>query len=159
MMKTMEIPEFKFCLIEGLDDSFLPTKSDPEATGWDVRSAIDLEVAPNDYFKIPLGFKAFPPQGWWFQLHQRSSFFIKRSMHTLVGIIDETYPLEVMLAGQYLPSIPEDKAVRISKGERVGQIIPVKREEIVISKVTPEEFYALCERRNAQRSGGFGSSG
>jgi dUTPase len=155
--------DFKFCLLNDLDDSFLPTRSDTEATGWDVRSAIDLEIAPNEYFKIPLGFKAFPPRGWWFQLHPRSSFFIKKSMHTLVGIIDETYPLEVVLAGQYLPTdtngFPEDSIAKISKGERVGQIIPVRREEMLITKVTSEEFDALCERRNAKRSGGFGSSG
>ena len=153
------IPEFIFTLNEGLDDSFLPSRSDLESTGWDVKASIDLEIKPFTYFKIPLGFRAFPPEGWWFQLHPRSSSFIKKSMHVLVGIIDETYPQEVILAGQYIPSFDNLNNLIIQKGERIGQIIPVRRQEMIVNKVTQEEFNALCERRAAVRSGGFGSTG
>jgi dUTP pyrophosphatase len=153
------IPEFFFTLNEGLDDSFLPSRSDLESTGWDVKAAIEITIDPFSYFKIPLGFRAFPPEGWWFQLHPRSSSFTKKSMHILVGIIDETYPQEVILAGQYLPNHGNDSSIIISKGERIGQIIPVKRQEMLVSKVSAEDFNALCERRAAVRSGGFGSTG
>jgi len=152
-------PTFRFALCRGLGDEFLPTRSDPEATGWDVRSAIDLILDPGGYFKIPLGFRAFPPSGWWFQLHPRSSSFAKRSMHTLIGVIDETFPLEVLLCGQYSPGPPNVGPLEIAVGDRIGQIIPIRRQEMVVEKVTPEEFDDLCSRRDARRKGGIGSTG
>lgn len=152
------IPEFKFCINEDLDESFLPQKSDPEATGWDVKSSEDLIIKRDEYFKIRLGFRAFSPPGWWFQLNPRSSFLTKKFTHTLVGIIDETYANEVLLAGQFSPP-PDIDEIQIAKGERIGQIIPIRRQEMKVTKVSTEEFEELCKTRNAVRSGGFGSTG
>jgi len=38
----MEIPIFKFALMEGLSDDFLPKKANNTDTGWDVRSTEDI---------------------------------------------------------------------------------------------------------------------
>jgi len=156
-----KIPEYKFLLNEGLGDEFLPTKGEPDATGWDVRSTIDINLTTGDYFKIPLGFRAFSPKGWWFQLHPRSSSFVKKYMHNLIGIIDEAYSNEVIFAGQYVPDSKSGilPSLKISKGDRIGQIIPIERQEMKVTRVTKEEFNNLCKQRNAERSGGFGSTG
>jgi dUTPase len=162
-----EIPVFKFCVLQCpttkryLDDflehgeTFLPTKAYPKATGWDVRSACDVVIPPGSFFKIPLGIKAFPPPGWWFQLHPRSSMFFKKHCNCLVGIIDETFPLEVALVGQYHGK----ETLVINLGDRVGQIIPIKRQDMVISHVSADEFDKLVEGRSAVRTGGIGSTG
>jgi len=166
--KKIIIPTFKFALTEGLGDEFLPTKGEPYATGWDVRSASkeDLLITPGEYFKIPLGFRAFPPDGWWFNLHPRSSSFTKKYMHNLIGIIDEHYPNEVLFAGQYIPSTSSIKNdihnvmnnLVIKFGDPIGQIVPVKRVEMKIERISNGEYDDLCKQRVAIRSGGFGST-
>jgi dUTP pyrophosphatase len=151
-------PNFQFALSEGLSDEFLPTKAEPHATGWDVRAAEGTVIAPGDYFKIPLGFRAFPPEGWWFNLHPRSSSFTKKHMHNLIGIIDEHYSEGVLFAGQYIASRGVADNLVIKFGDAIGQIVPVKRVEMKVKRISNQEYDSLCKKRTAIRDGGFGST-
>ena len=145
------IPVFKFALREDIvNNKFLPTKGEPHATGWDVRAAQpnqeDLIIKPGQYFKIPLGFRAFPPEGWWFVLHPRSSSFVKKYMHNLIGIIDEHYAHEVLFAGQYIPDVKSIcKDLVIKYGEAIGQIIPFKKEQVLVESISNTDFDDLCK--------------
>jgi dUTPase len=164
---TESPPIFKFAIREDLKDTgdmFLPKKAEPYATGYDVRAAFpdrkDLVLRAGQYFKIPLGFRAFCPEGWYYQLHPRSSSFVKKSMHNLIGICDETWEGQTLLAGQYLAdvgSLATDLIVKF--GEPVGQIVRIKRREMKMEIITNEEFEKICKDRNASRKdGGFGST-
>lgn len=161
------MPSFKFALRSDLEtfDGFLPTQGEPLATGYDVRAAQKdqkpLVLRAGQYFKIPLGFRAFCPEGWWFKLEPRSSTFAKKKVHALCGVIDETYENELVFAGQYIPDITEmGHDLSINFGDAIGQIIPVKRQLMVVEKVSNDTFDQLCKARNGQRgTGGFGSTG
>jgi dUTPase len=171
----IEIPTFKFALQDGLDDSFLPTKATKNDTGWDVRCAEPngIKLYPFNYAKISLGFKIFAPSGWWISLKPRSSSFIKKQLHALYGTIDEEFPHVCMFCCQYIPddinyndlkntrdSIEHQyrRVLTIEYGERIGQIIPVRRQEMVVEKISNEELEILNNNRNSERNGGFGSS-
>jgi len=167
-----EIPNFKFALREDLKNNkeFLPTKAEPHATGWDVRAATSLSLSPFEKAIIPLGFRTFCPEGWWFELKPRSSTFGKKRLHCLYGTIDETYEGELLLACQYIPeaiictnnetSFSNSKKLEINFGDALGQIIPVKRKEMIVEEISNEEYDVLCKNRNASRgASGFGSTG
>jgi deoxyuridine 5'-triphosphate nucleotidohydrolase len=153
-----DIPVFRFVLDEGLPDKFLPTKGSEKATGWDVRSSkVDVLIKPGEYAKISLGFRAFAPDGWWLELHPRSSTFVKKHLHALYGVIDEDYEGECIFAC-HLPK--SESSLLITFGEALGQLIPVRRQEMVVEKVSNEEYLALTKQRNfARGAGGFGSTG
>lgn len=160
------IPVFKFALREDVKNmkEFLPTRAEPKATGWDVRNCSfnhkSITLRAGQKFTIPLGFRALPPDGWWFSLNPRSSAFIKKGMHCLVGIIDESFPLEVCLAGTFLPDISSMSTdLTIEFGERIAQIIPVRRKEMVIEEVTNEEYSMIRKEQDNIRIGGTGSTG
>lgn len=161
-----ETPIFKFAIREDLLSekiNFVPTKAEPFATGWDVKAAQpdkkDIIIKPGQYFKIPLGFRAIPPEGWWFKLHPRSSSFVKKHMHNLIGIIDEHFSMEVLFAGQYIPDIASmGKDLIIKFGEPIGQIVPIKRIEMKTEIIPNKEYDDLCGKRLAIRQGGFGST-
>jgi dUTPase len=159
------LPQFKFAIREDLEDTgdlFLPTKAEPTATGWDVRASIrgGVTLLPGMYIKIPLGFRAFCPEGWWFELKPRSSSFAKKSLHSLYGTIDQDFSLEVLFAAQYNPenSNATSPKLRIEFGEAIAQIIPVRRKEMMVEKISNQEFDSLCAIRNSVRKGGFGST-
>jgi len=175
----MEIPTFRFAVREDLKDTnglFLPTRAEPLATGWDVRAAQSdrkpLIIKPNQYVKIPLGFRAFCPEGWWLKLVPRSSTFTKRNLHALYGMIDETWEGEMLFAAQYLPEyrmieiddlmgglVPYAPELIISFEEAIGQLIPVKREDMMVENISNEEYNRMCAERNGTRkTGGFGST-
>lgn len=186
---TQKIPSFKFCLREDLQENkeFLPTRGEPKATGWDVRVASkeDIVLQPFQKVLIPLGFRAFCPDGWWFELKPRSSTFAKKHLHSLYGTIDEGYEGYLVFACQYIPELEfysdytyiadghssEDKKIRylncdninttltLKFGEAIGQIIPVQRQEMNVEEVSTKEYENLCSKRNGVRGiGGFGST-
>jgi len=160
------VPTFKFALREDLknDKRFLPTRAEPFALGYDVRAATkdkkDIILRAGQYFKIPLGFRSFCPSGWGYELHPRSSSFAKKSMHNLIGIIDETFPLECQIVGQYIPDLGSlGKDLTIKFGDAIGQIIPVRRQDAIIEDISNEEMDKMFKERNAPRTGGIGSTG
>ena len=175
----MEKPIFKFAVREDLKDvesQFIPKQAEEFATGWDVRAAFkdrkNITLSPTEKAKIPLGFRAFCPSGWWYELKPRSSSFAKKSLHCLYGTIDETYENELVFACQYIPQIDnlynysydETNCLKIDFGDAIGQIIPVKRKEIIVKTVSNEELDKLFEDRKRQinttrGTGGFGSTG
>lgn len=169
-----EVPEYKFALRENLngDEKFLPTRAEPKATGWDVRAAqVDKKpiiVRPLEQIKIPLGFRSFCPDGWWFEIKPRSSTFVKKNLHALYGTIDETYEGEAIFACQYIPAAEPYKnwdcyvtnnQLKIEFGDAIGQIIPIRRQEMKTGNWTNEEYDNACKERNSIRgAGGFGST-
>lgn len=156
----MEAPVFKFALKEGLSDLYLPVRGSERATGWDVRSTEDIVMYPGDYVKIPLGFRMFSPPGWWMELRPRSSSFAKKHLHALYGVIDEDYEGDCVFACQYRPTLDFSSQLTIKAEEAIGQIIPVRRQEMIIERVSNEEYESLCKERNTKRgTGGFGSTG
>jgi dUTPase len=183
-----EVPNFKFAIREDLKDTgnlFLPTRGTDRSTGWDVRAAMEnrkpIIANIGTHLRIPLGFRTFVPDGWWYELKPRSSTFSKKKLHGLYGTIDEDYEGQLLFACQYLPdlniyrtdSLPTDfkeyiAGIRLAEnvgslsiefGEAIGQIIPVRRQEMTTENISNEEYNKLCHERNASRgAGGFGST-
>lgn len=186
MNEKLSFPEFKFALRDDLreEKQFLPTRAEPNASGWDVRAAMSnrkpLIIRPFDVVKIPLGFRGFCPEGWWYDLKPRSSTFAKKNLHALYGTVDETYEGELVFACQYLPPVsyredwddvsfwfvPESwddystNELKIDFGDAIGQIIPRRRDEMIVKEISNDEYAALCKARAGVRgAGGFGSTG
>lgn len=180
----IETPTYKFALREDLkeDKQFLPAKAEPNATGWDVRAAMKdhkpLVINPFEHVKIPLGFRGFCPDGWWYTLVPRSSSFAKKNLHCLYGMIDFGFEGELLLAAQYIPNCLNCHTInhqtnnmrlcslqgtmttlQIEFGEAIGQIIPVKRQEMIVEELDNEYYNTLCQERQGVRgAGGFGST-
>lgn len=154
------IPNFKFCLDEGLDESFLPTRSEPNATGWDVRAAKDIEIAHKQTVLIPLGFKIISPPGWWLELRPRSSTHAKKHLLSLYGVIDNDFFGNCFLCVTLIDHTKGTIPLTIEKGERIGQLIPYKLQDMNVEKISSEEFDQLsAERKTIRSPEGFGSSG
>ena len=122
-----------------------------------------FDLAPGCYYKIPLGIRVLAPEGWWLQLDPRSSTFTKRHMHALNGKIDETYPGQIFFACQYITDSCElfncNYLKNVKFGDKIGQLIPVKRQEMVVIQASNKELDEEFEKRNSGRTGGFGSTG
>lgn len=154
-----KLPIFKFALNDGVSEIHLPTRGSERATGWDVRSVDRLLIRPGEYVKITLGFRMLCPPGWWMELRPRSSSFAKKNLHALYGVIDEDYEGQCIFAAQYLPTQQVIAPLEIQEGEAIGQIIPVRRQEMIVERVSNEEYEKLCKERNTSRgAGGFGST-
>jgi dUTP pyrophosphatase len=159
------IPTFMFAVQEDLIKkypkiNFLPSKAHFTDTGWDVRSSENITLRAGQYAKISLGFRVLAPEGYWLELRPRSSSFTKKQLHFLYGVIDETYEGLCIAALQYLPDINAmGKDLKIEVGEAIGQIIPIRRQEIEIQNISNELYDQLTSQRKGSRgTDGFGSS-
>lgn len=193
----MNTPTFSFALRDDLKEEkqFLPRRAHETDTGWDVRAAMEdrkpLIIKPFQKILIPLGFRAFCPEGFWYEIKPRSSTFVKKSLHCLYGTIDTDFEGQLLLAAQYIPELecvvskendfgypeqyafsaksfretdkingPQNKGLRIEFGEAIGQIIPIRRQEMEVAEVSNEQYQAMSQERNATRKEqGWGSSG
>lgn len=165
---NIEIPKFRFALREDLqkEKKFLPTRSTPVATGWDVRCAQkdrkQIIVRPGHYVKIDLGFRVIPPEGWWLKLNPRSSTFAKKSLHCLYGVIDNDFRSGMIFVAQHLPDVRAMGVdLTINFGDAIGQLIPVRLENMVVDEVSNEEYDQFCknETDNIRGEKGFGGVG
>ena len=129
----------------------IPRKGSAGAAGYDVMSSIKVTIEPGKIEKIPLGFSLSIPSGYVGVLCPRSSFGAKGiTTPNSVGIIDSDYRGEVALLLQN--ESPNKKPFEINPGDRVGQIIFIKYEDVVFNRVS---ILSKTKRGN----GGFGSTG
>jgi dUTP pyrophosphatase len=153
----MIVPEFKFSLVNTFDTQYLPTKSDPLATGWDVRVSEDVVLKPYEMVVMPLGIRCIIPDGWWLQICPRSSTFTKLDLHALYGVIDQNYVDPIKFAAKWMPStVSHSGYQKINCGTRIAQLIPRRREEIEVKLLSSDEFDNQVKEN---RGGGFGSTG
>ena len=129
----------------------LPSRAHPGDAGLDLRSAVDVEVAPGARAMVPTGLAVAIPEGHAGLVLPRSGLASKEGL-TLAnapGLIDAGYRGEVVCA---VVNLDRERPVRIARGDRVAQLVIVP-----IPAAEPVEVAALPD--SARGSGGFGSTG
>ena len=138
--------------LKRLDPSVeLPSYAYEGDAGLDLRSNIDIELAPFERALIPTGLAIAIPDGFAGFVQPRSGLAIKRgfSIVNTPGLIDAHYRGELMIIGINLDS---RESIHIARGERIAQL--------VIQEVPTVNLVEVEELDETDRgSGGFGSSG
>ena len=139
-------------LVTRLDPGIpLPAYAQPGDAGADLRSAIDLTLAPGERAMVPTGIAIALPDGHAAFVHPRSGLAIKHglSMVNTPGTIDAGYrgEISVLLINHDLR-----EPIEIRRGDRIAQL--------VVQKVEHAAFVEATELPDSSRgSGGFGSTG
>lgn len=126
----------------------LPRYATPGASGLDLESAIDVELAPRSRGIVPTGLSLEIPAGYEGQIRPRSGLSARTSLTVHLGTIDSDYRGQVGVICENCGDAP----YQITKGQRIAQLViaPVARVEVV-----RVEQLGDTERG----SGGFGSTG
>lgn len=138
--------------LKRLDPSVeLPSYAYEGDAGLDLRSNIDIDLAPFERALIPTGLAIAIPDGFAGFVQPRSGLAIKRgfSIVNTPGLIDAHYRGELMIIGINLDS---RESIHIARGERIAQL--------VIQEVPTVNLVEVEELDETDRgSCGFGSSG
>ena len=141
------------------DDVIMPDYKNEGDSGFDIHSYLydeaekepvkSIKIYPKSSAKIHTGLKFQIPEGYYIELHMRSSAGVKLNLDlkNTVGIIDEKYSEEVLVFVRNYGNEP----VEIMNGERIVQGVLKKREQAKIVQVYKVE--------ETERGEGFGSSG
>ena len=139
-------------LLHRLDpDLPAPGRENPGDAGWDLRSRIDVELAPGERALIPTGVAIALPPGYVALIHPRSGL-AARSGFTLVnapGTVDAGYRGEISVVGLNTDPV---QAVVIARGDRIAQLL--------VQHVATIRWVEVVELPGSSRgAGGFGSTG
>jgi len=118
-----------------------------KSEGIDLASVINKTMFPGEIHKIPLGISVEPPEGYYTELHLRSSLRVE-GLLSMVSIIDNDYRGELMLI-----IVCTVKKYYITKGDFVGQLL-IKNSESAKFKIMETDTLSETPRG----SGGFGST-
>jgi dUTP pyrophosphatase len=139
-------------LVHRLDgDLPLPAYEHPGDAGLDLRSRIDLSLAPGERALVPTGIALALPAGHVALVCPRSGLALKRglSLVNAPGIVDAGYRGEIGVVCINLdPTTPID----IARGDRIAQL--------VIAPFAVARVHEVSELPGSHRGdGGFGSTG
>ncbi|PYH00966.1 dUTP diphosphatase [Arthrobacter stackebrandtii] len=135
-----------------LDDGIAPPSyAHPGDAGADLRSRIDLVLAPGERALVPTGVSLALPFGFVALIHPRSGLATKQGL-TIVnspGTVDAGYRGEVSVT---LLNTDLHHSITLKRGDRIAQM--------VIQRVERAEFIEVAQLPDSVRgTGGFGSTG
>lgn len=132
-------------------DAPLPMRAHPGDAGFDLRSAVDVEVGPGERALVPTGLAVAIPEGHAGLVLPRSGLASKHglTMANAPGLIDAGYRGEVICA---VVNLDREHAVRIARGDRIAQLVVV-----AVPELEPAWVDELPP--SARGDGGFGSTG
>lgn len=157
------------------DKATPPTKGHSSDSGWDLQ-VIGVEKIEGDVIYFKTGVSVQPPPGYYFELFPRSSIStLPISLANSVGVIDESYTGEVLVAARLHHHDMGDDAKRHSypngivsvfglRPQTIGtlaELIIAKKPKIaqLILKKRIECNFVEAELESTERgSGGFGST-
>ncbi len=139
-------------LVQILDQGLEPPAyALPGDAGADLRSAVDLTLAPGERAVVPTGVAIALPDGYVGLVHPRSGLAAKQGI-TIVnapGTVDAGYRGEIMVT---LLNTDAAQPATITRGDRIAQL--------VIQPVERARFHQVDRLPGSDRgSQGFGSSG
>ncbi|XP_068131529.1 deoxyuridine 5'-triphosphate nucleotidohydrolase, mitochondrial isoform X2 [Hyperolius riggenbachi] len=125
-----------------------PTRGSPLAAGYDLYSAYDYLIGPQDKAIVKTDIQICVPRGCYGRVAPRSGLAAKHFIDVGAGVIDEDYRGNV---GVVLFNFGKE-AFQVKKGDRIAQLIC---EQILYPDL--EELKALDDTERG--AGGFGSTG
>ena len=131
----------------------LPQRRTSESAGYDLATAVNIEIAPHKITLVPTGLKAYMAGDEVLLLFARSSLAVKYSvtLANSVGVIDADYYDSDATEGHIMVPLLNfgDEPVTIARGTRICQGVFVKYLTVDGDEVG----------QGAKRQGGFGSTG
>lgn len=128
-----------------------PSQGNPGDAGWDLRSRIDVELAPGERAVIPTGIAIALPPGYVALIHPRSGLAARSgfALANSPGTVDAGYRGEISVIGL---NTDTRQSVVIARGERIAQML--------VQQVAMIRWVEVHELPGSFRGvGGFGSSG
>ncbi len=139
-------------LIRRLDPGLpLPAYALPGDAGADLRTAVDVELAPGERAVLPTGIAVAMPEGYAAFVHPRSGLAARYgvSLVNTPGTIDSGYRGEIKII---VVNLDRSSPVAFARGDRVAQL--------VFQRVERARFTEVDELPGSERGeGGHGSTG
>ena len=130
------------------DDAIVPTRGTSHSVGFDLYSVSDVNILPRSQVLIPTDISIVLPKGTYGRIAPRYGLAVKYCIDVGAGVIDPDYTGNIHVL---LFNFDSKNVFRVSKGDRIAQLILEKYFEATIEEVS---IIPDTERGSA----GFGST-
>lgn len=129
----------------------VPTYAQPGDAGVDLRTTVDVTIAPGARVLVPTGIAIALPEGYAAFVHPRSGLALRSGLSVVntPGTIDAGYRGEISVV---LINHDTDLPIELARGDRVAQLVIQRVEQAVFEVVETLDD-------SARGTGGYGSSG
>ena len=129
----------------------LPSYAHPGDAGADLRTTVDVVLAPGERALVPTGVALALPEGYVGLVHPRSGLAARHGLSIVntPGTVDAGYRGEIKVL---LVNLDPHEPVELRRGDRVAQLV-VQR----VERVGFDEVDALPD--SSRGAGGYGSTG
>jgi dUTP pyrophosphatase len=139
-------------LIQRLDEELpLPSYAHPGDAGADLRTTVDVSLAPGERALVPTGIAIALPDGFVALVHPRSGLAARHGLSIVnaPGTVDAGYRGEIKVL---LVNLDPAVAVSLSRGDRIAQL--------VVQRFERADFVEVPDLPGSARGdGGYGSTG
>ncbi|MDY6055513.1 dUTP diphosphatase [Micrococcus sp.] len=128
-----------------------PAYARPGDAGADLRTAVDLTLAPGERALVPTGVAVALPEGYAGFVHPRSGLAVRHGLSVVntPGTIDAGYRGEIKVP---LINLDPSEPIVLHRGDRIAQLVV---QPVVRARFEPVEQLPASDRGEA----GFGSTG
>jgi dUTP pyrophosphatase len=125
-----------------------PTQGKSDDAGYDLYSAVTIQISPQSMSLVGTGISMSIPPGWYGRVLPRSGFTINNISDIGAGVIDSGYigEIKVVIFNHGI------KPIDISPGDRIAQIVFMQCAKVNFTRV---DSHSATQRGDA----GFGSTG
>jgi dUTP pyrophosphatase len=129
----------------------LPAYSHPGDAGADLRTTVDVRLAPGERVLVPTGISLALPNGYVGLVHPRSGLAAKHGLSIVntPGTVDAGYRGEIKVL---LVNLDPTEPVELSRGDRIAQLVVQRVEQVAFVEVD-------VLPGTARGDGGYGSTG
>ena len=129
----------------------LPSYAHPGDAGADLRTTVDVVLAPGERALVPTGVALALPQGYVGLVHPRSGLAARHGLSIVntPGTVDAGYRGEIKVL---LVNLDPHEPVELRRGDRVAQLVVQRVEHVAFDEVD-----ALPD--SSRGAGGYGSTG
>ena len=128
-----------------------PAYAHPGDAGADLRTAVDVTLAPGERALVPTGVGIALPEGYVALVHPRSGLAARHGLSIVntPGTVDAGYRGEIKVL---LVNTDRDVPVTLARGDRIAQL--------VVQRVEQARFVEVADLPDSARgTGGYGSTG
>ncbi len=146
------IEENETVLKEKYERIKLPVRATKGSAGYDLRTTMDIELAPGETVKIPTGIRCSMNEDWMLAVFPRSGlgFKFRLQLNNTVGIIDSDY---------YFSDNEGHIFVKMTNDSKEGKSVSLKEGDAFAQAIFLPYGITEDDEAEGERNGGFGSTG
>ena len=141
----------KFERVKGFENAELPVRATVGSAGYDIKTPVDIKLAPGESVRIETGLRCKISEGWVLLIMPKSGlgFKYRVQLDNTVGVVDQDY---------YYADNQGHIMIQITNDSKSGKTMEIPAGKAFAQGLFVPFGITVDDEANGERHGGFGST-